>query len=330
MLCAPGGGRARMRRLRVIRKLRRGMSPAEIVIMRNRCAESRDPTTKAVACKRSLLICAALQLLCCSVSGAATQPASDARTLSVTVTASEALFARGIDISPSAGEPTLGDFENIRQQGYRFVIVAGWGGVNPNGHAHAQLSRARGAGLLTAGYCYLNFASPLDGGRQVREALAAFGTESTWLGFLAIDVETSAWNQLSPGLQSDPPDAAAQRRAVARIAEAVQQAQQMGLSAIIYTKKDDWQRVTGDTQQFRSLPLWHPKTTGGDDLNQPDLASPGYTFGGWTSRVGKQFELDTVLNRPPIPVDLDVFDLNAFSADGPNYRGAVERIFAAD
>ena len=307
--------------------------------MRNRRTEFRDSTTKTVARKRSMLICVAIQLLFCSVSGAATQPAPrsaslpapDALASSTTITASEIPFARGIDISPSAGEPTLGDFDNIRQQGYRFVIVAGWGGVNPNSHAHAQLSRARGAGLLTAGYCYLNFASPLDGGRQVREALTAFGTEWTCLGFLAIDVETSAWNQLSTGLQLDPPDAAAQRRAVARIAEAVQQAQRIGLSVLIYTKKDDWQRVTGDTQQFSNLPLWHPKTIGGDDLNQPDLSSPGYTFGGWTSRVGKQYELDTVLNRPPIPVDLDVFDLNVFSASNPNPRGTAElRIVAAD
>jgi hypothetical protein len=229
------------------------------------------------------------------------------------------MIGRGIDISPSAGEPSLRDFETIKKQGYRFVIVAGWGGVNPNRHAQVQLSRARNSGLLTAGYCYLNFASPLDGGRQVREALGAFGTEAANLGFLAIDVETSARNQLSPGLRLEPPDASAQQQAVDRIAEAVRQVESVGLRAIIYTKKGDWTRVTGDTQQFRSLPLWHPKTIGGDDLTQPDLARPSDTFGGWLSRVGKQFELDTMLDDPPIKVDLDVFDLSAFSESNPNF-----------
>jgi hypothetical protein len=225
----------------------------------------------------------------------------------------------------------LRDFENIKQQGYHFVIVAGWGGINPNHHASVQLSRASNAGLLIAGYCYLNFASPLDGGIQVREALTAFGTEWACLGFLAIDVETSARNQLSPGLRVEPPDSTAQRLAVARIAEAVQEVQRTGLSAVIYTKKDDWERVTGDTQQFKSLPLWHPKTMGGDDINQPDLANPGYTFGGWTTRAGKQYMLDTILNSPSIQVDLNVFDLNVFSASSPNYREANNfRIVAAE
>jgi len=231
----------------------------------------------------------------------------------------EDMIGRGIDISPSAGEPTLRDFETIKQQGYRFVIVAGWGGVNPNRHAQGQLSRARSSGLLTAGYCYLNFASSLDGRRQVREALAAFDAEAANLGFLAIDVETSARGQLSPGLRLDPPDASAQQQAVDRIAEAVRQVELVGLRAVIYTKKSDWQRVTGDTLQFKSLPLWNPRTIGGDDLNQPDLGRTCDTFGGWTSRVGKQYELDTVLNDPPIKVDLDVFDLNAFALSNPNF-----------
>ena len=78
---------------------------------------------------------------------------------------------RGIDISKSAGEPTVSDFTKIRNQGYQFVIAAGWGGITANGHAETQLSRARSAGLFTAGYCYINFASAYDGARQIRNAL---------------------------------------------------------------------------------------------------------------------------------------------------------------
>jgi len=299
----------------------------------------RDSTRKTLGDRRSILICTAIGLVVCSVSGPATlstprltsTPAVEVLPPSTTVTAPEPSLARGIDISRSAGEPALQDFENLRQQGYRFVIVSGWGGVNPNRHASVQLSRARDAGLLTAGYCYVNFSSSLDGGRQVREALTAFGTEWAHLGFLAIDVETSAANQLSPGLRSDPPLATAQQLAVGRIAEAVHEVQRMGLSAVIYTKQDDWQRITGDTRQFKSLPLWHPKTIGGDDIHEPDLANPGYTFGGWTIRTGKQYVLDTILENPRIQVDLNVFDLNAFSRSSPGYREAADiRMAAAD
>jgi len=299
--------------------------------MNDRFTGFRRSSSKAFAYKCSILVYTAVSALLGSVSGPtplrppgpvfiptekATPPPS------VTVPVPAVSFVRGIDISRSAGEPTLGDFQKIRQQGLHFVIVSGWGGVNPNLHASVQLSRAKDAGLLTAGYCYLNFASPLDGGRQVREALTAFGTEWASLGFVAIDVETSARNQLSPGLCVEPPDAIAQQRAVARIAEAVQEVQGAGLSVVIYTKKDDWELVTGDTQRFKHLPLWHPKTIGGDDINQPSLANPGYAFGGWTARIGKQYVLDTFLDDPSIQVDLNVFNLNAFSVSGPNYREA--------
>jgi hypothetical protein len=307
--------------------------------MKKWLTEFRDLITKTLGYKHSILVCAAISLLLCLVSDMAAlrtdRPASlleaEALPPGTRVIASKVSWARGIDISRSAGEPTLRDFKNIKKQGYRFVIVAGWGGINPNPHAHVQLSRARSAGLLTAGYCYLNFASALDGGRQVREALAALDTEWVHLGFLAIDVETSARNQLSPGLRLERPDATAQQLAVVRITEAVQQAQRMGLSAIIYTKQDDWQRITGDTRQFKHLPLWHPKTIGGDDPSHPDLAGPAYTFGGWTARAGKQYVLDTFLEDPRIQVDLNVFDLNAFSAVSPDDREAAAfRIVAAD
>ena len=307
--------------------MRGGIPSAVPCFVKNTVPESQASKKKKLSDTQSIRICVAIHFLVCSVAGAAALPTPDptpeppakASAPSGAVTASGTTFGRGIDISRSAGEPTLQDLENIKQQGYRFVIVSGWGGVNRNGHARVQLSRARSAGLLTAGYCYLNFASPLDGASQVREALAAFGPEAARLGFLAIDIETSARNQLSPGLRLEPPDPSAQQQALVRITEAVQQVQEMSLRTVIYAKKSDWQRITGDTQQFKDLPLWNPKTIGGDDLSQPDLGRPAHTFGGWTSRVGKQYELDTVLNNPPIKVDLNVFDLRAFSASDPNF-----------
>jgi len=287
----------------------------------------KNPALASQTCKTlsgscSIPISVAVYILICSMAGAAELPAPETPAIvsapSEAVSASESSYGRGIDISPSAGEPTLQDFESIKQQGYRFVIVNGWGGVNRNRHARIQLSRAQSAGLLTAGYCYLNFASPLDGASQIREALAAFGPEGAHLGFIAIDIETSARNQLPPGLRQDPPDPLAQQKALFRITEAVQQIQEMSLRTVIYAKKSDWQRITGDTEQFKDLPLWNPRTAGGDDLAQPDLERPGDTFGGWKRRVGKQYELDTVLNDPQIKVDLNVFDLSAFFRRNPN------------
>ena len=306
--------------------MRGGIPSAARGFVKNTVPESQPAAKKMLSDKHSIRICVAIHFLICSLAGTAAlptpgptpEPPAKPLAPSGAVSACETTFGRGIDISTSAGEPTLQDFETIKQQGYRFVIVAGWGGVNPNRHARVQLSRARSAGLLTAGYCYLNFASPLDGASQVREALAAFGPQGAHLGFLAIDIETSARNQLSPGLRREPPDPSAQQQALIRITEAVQQVQEMSLRTVIYAKKSDWQRITGDTQQFKDLPLWNPKTIGGDDLTQPDLGRPAHTFGGWTSRVGKQYELDTVLNNPPIKVDLNVFDLSVFAMGNPN------------
>ena len=290
-------------------------------MMKNTDGAGTASIIRALSHKCPIPFCIAIHLLNCLASGAATLPTAGqnpdlvlgALSSTATVKPVDLASARGIDISPSAGEPTLQDFASIRRQGYHFVIVAGWGGVNPNCHAQVQLNRARSAGLLTAGYCYLNFASSLDGRRQVREALTAFGTEAACLGFLAIDVETSARNQLSPGLHKTPPDPSAQRQAIERIAEAIQQVQQAGLRPILYTKMRDWQQVTGDTQQFKNVPLWNPRTLGGDNINRPALTSPDHAFGGWACRIGKQYQLDATLDNPRILVDLDVFDLSAFS-----------------
>ena len=223
---------------------------------------------------------------------------------------------RGIDISASAGEPAFQDFSDLKQQGYHCVIVGGWGGINRNPHAQVQSSRARSAGLLTAGYCYLNFASGLDGECQVREAFAAFGAEAAHLGFRAIDVESDASNQLSLGLQAEPPDASAQRDAVARIAEAVQAVQRAGLCPVIYTKKSYWKRVTGNTAAFSSLPLWWTQV-GPASLSEPDLSSPEWTFGGWTNYAGKQCALQTRATPSAFPVDLDIFDGGVFAPTNP-------------
>src|SRR5436309_3330712 len=190
--------------------MRGGITSAVPGFVKNTVPESQASTKNTISDAQSIRICLAIHFLICSVAGAAAlptpgptlEPPAKASAPSGAVTASGTTFGRGIDISRSAGEPTL---------------------------------------------------------------------------------------------------------------------QEMSLRTVIYAKKSDWQRITGDTQQFKDLPLWNPKTIGGDDLTQPELGRPAHTFGGWTSRVGKQYELDTVLNNPPIKVDLNVFDLSVFSASNPNF-----------
>ncbi len=295
--------------------------------MKNSCAELEDVVPTTPPFKRSILIGSAVRFLFCTLStaaalgttGLASEPVPAALTSPATPKYSEENFLQGIDISSSAGEPTVRNFEVLRQQGYGCVIVNGWGGVTRSRYAETQLSRARSAGLLTAGYCYLNFASALDGGSQVREALTTFGSEAAYLGFLAIDVETEARNQLSSGLQAEPPDPAAQQEAVTRISEAVQEVERVGLRAVIYTKKSYWKRATGNTVVFSALPLWWTQV-GPPSLSSPDLSSPMWTFGGWTNPIGKQYQLDTTLPPSAIPVDLNIFDPAAFALSNPNFK----------
>ncbi len=295
--------------------------------MINAATESERPTTQTAIGQPSIFIARAIRYLFGSlcgvailaIAGLASEPAPDGLPTSTPGITSSGPYLRGIDLSSSAGDPTYQNFDDIKQRGYRYVIVSGWGGVNRNHHARTQLNRARSAGLLTAGYCYLNFACDSDGASQVREALAAFEAEAAFLGFVAIDVESDAWNQLSPGLQREPAEASAQQQAVARIAEAVEEAQGAGLRAVIYTKKSYWKRVTGNTLAFSAIPLWWTQV-GPASLNDPDLNSPSWTFGGWTNYVGKQCVLDTTLTASAIPVDVDIFDTAAFALSNPSYK----------
>lgn len=235
----------------------------------------------------------------------------------------------GIDISSYSHRPTQGDFEAIKEDfDIQFTIVAGWQGNSRNPNAAEQLRNARNAGLLTAGFCFLNFAGGLDGHCQVREALAAFGAEAQFLGFLAIDVEWTDGQPVplpaclmpdNPAMKCPSSDANCQSNAVDRIREAVQEVESVGLRPIIYTRRFNWCHITGDTDEFQNLRLWWAQA-GADDLDDPDFTA-GYSFGNWDEIAGKQYDQTGAFVGPDTEfvADLDIFDFEAFSLKNSNY-----------
>lgn len=208
----------------------------------------------------------------------------------------------GFDISSRVPKWT-----QAKDDGRTFLIVDTFKGVNPNRWAVRELSGARSNGLKTAAYFQLNFKSPLNGARQVQRALALLGGNP--IAFMAVAVENVPTNfTLCQSL-----DCFAARNQ--RILEAVQELERCGVQPVIYTRDDNqvpfWRRVTGDSTLFSQMgiPLWD---TENDKI--PSLERfRGY--GGWTERVGKQYDLGTGngVSRYGIVADLDVFDRSLLS-----------------
>lgn len=207
----------------------------------------------------------------------------------------------GMDISD--GNPSSSNWQGVMNMGKRFVIVDGWKGETCNALAEQELNGARMAGMLTAGYCVINFESSLDGGCQVKKAFKAFGSEAQYLNFLAIDVEDALWSA-----NDDTPNGHA--RAATRIREAVQTANRAGLNPIIYTSQGYWKKIVGNTTEFGNLPLWLTLST-----DTPDL--PDVSFGGWAEAAGKQYLKELYLPGFPPQVDLDIFSIGPFTPPLP-------------
>lgn len=218
---------------------------------------------------------------------------------------------QGIDISFATPTQSVQWYSNILSEGYQYVIVESIASQTVSANAQAQLYNARSAGLATATYCYLNFINGNSGARQVLTGLEACGSEAAYLGFFAIDVE-----------QTNPNTA---DYCISVVSSAVEEVESVGLQPVIYSNKYYWALITdNDVEDFSGLLLWEPNTLNSYDINLPNLSKVSNTFGGWTSRVGKQFNLDTkdnpvILNG--VHVDFDTFDQSAFSPlPNPNYR----------
>jgi hypothetical protein len=250
----------------------------------------------------------------------------------------------GVDVDFYTGPISSTVWLRMRRAGVALVVAQAWGGRSRNEFASAQLSGARSIGRMKqAAYVLLNyddkvcptFANPVRDGTgacagdlvaqetpgarwQVRQGLAALGSERAHVAFVAIDVE---WFVRA----APPADEESQSDRRQHILDAIDEVRKAGKKPVVYTRnaKRHWQDITGcGTNSPRAgcqtlyalmndpsspIPLWDVEH-GAAHLEhfQP--------YGAWTGRVGRQYELDR--NAFGLPssrtVDLDVFDLSFF------------------
>ncbi len=212
-------------------------------------------------------------------------------------------LAVGIDVSSYSGPISVEQFQALRSLGYEFVIVQAWGGISRNPHASSQITNALRAGMQIAAYCLLKYDSSTTGAQQVDEAISAIGNNLVGnLRFLAIDVELpQGW-----GVGTNP---------VARIQNAIARARAYGLRVVIYTNQNYWNLITNNSIDFNNIPLWEARWRNVEDWSffreQP-------RFGGWSRRIGWQFQGDVYLTTTEpynLLVDLNVFDRSFLSGD---------------
>jgi hypothetical protein len=257
----------------------------------------------------------------------------------------------GVDVDFYTGPISRIVWKHLEATNQKFVIAQSWGGRSRNEFASEQLAGARSAGLKTAAYVLLNydnlvcptFDHPVRDERgscagtlipqqqpgarwQVRQGLAALGTELRDIAFVAIDVEWFA--SPAPSL-----DSAEQTRRAGYILEAIEELKAASKKAVIYTRNASghWSDITGCGARsplavcaalakaihdpVAPVALW--------DVETGNAALTSFRpHGVWTSRLGRQFRLDA--NAFGLPagrtLDLNVFDLSLFSQPAAKAR----------
>jgi hypothetical protein len=251
----------------------------------------------------------------------------------------------GIDLDFYTGRIARDVWLQMKEAGHKFAVVQAWGGRSRNEFAAAQLTGARQLGeMATAAYILLNYddkvcrtfarpvrsrsgrcagdlvRQPKRGARwQVRQGMAALGSQLAHVAFIAIDVE---WF-----LSGAPPSGAAeQARRRQHILDAIDEVRDWKKKVVIYTRnsKLHWRDITGCepassegqctslsnviNDPVRPIPLWDVQT------GTPDLES-FRPYAEWSERAGRQYKLDANLfGLPPgRTVDLNVFHSSLFS-----------------
>jgi hypothetical protein len=265
--------------------------------------------------------------------------------LSFSLRAEETNTALGVDLDFYTGPIANDVWSQMKDAGQKFAVVQAWGGRSRNEFAVAQLSGARKiGGMVTAAYILLNyddrvcrtFAHPVRdrngkcsgdlvpqakrGGRwQVRQGMAALGSELAHTAFVAIDVE---WF-LSAAPSSTAVAQASRRQ---RIIDAIDEVRSWRKRPVIYTRnaKLHWRDITGCepdslerqcrelsaliNNHVRPIPLWDVQT------GEPELENFN-PYAAWTQRAGRQYKLDANLFGLPAgrAIDLNVFQVSLFS-----------------
>ena len=221
--------------------------------------------------------------------------------------------------SPGVAISCSGFWDAVSNLGTQLAVVQAWGGSQVNTGAAAMLNAARthSPPLQTAVYCYLNYADPGD--QQVDICLNAAGTtETNYLKFVAIDVETKYVSQEKDVSKR----VAIIGQALKRVTDTSVYTDVNGqpLVPIIYTAQTSgaWSQVTGDSTLFSNYPLWIAR-----DDTLPGVASDFAPFDGWKAPAGKQYDLGNITSNGTflfqVDVDLDTFAPSLFSSPGaPN------------
>jgi hypothetical protein len=253
--------------------------------------------------------------------------------------------AMGVDLDFYTGAIARDVWLRMKDAGQTFAIVQAWGGRSRNEFAVSQLSGARNIGeMATAAYILLNyddkvcrtFARPVrdrrgkcagdpvphkkhSGRWQVRQGIAAVGSEFKNLAFVAIDVE---WF-LSAAPSSS---AAAQARRRQYILDALDEVKASKKQPVIYTRnaKLHWHDITGcepvsSERQCEALsnvindPVM-PIALWDVEKGTPELHN-FRPYAAWTERAGRQYQLDVNLFglAPGRTIDLNVFHVSLLS-----------------
>jgi virginiamycin B lyase len=256
----------------------------------------------------------------------------------------------GIDFSAAADVPPAPVLAQFAQAGVQYVVAKAPQTGGPL--TGEQLDAFSAAGFKTAAYCYLNFIQsvqpPLSGAQQAQKCINTIGKgRLATISFIALDIEIAIPPPPTcPGSAGEeclvPPDTANSiiSEALSTIALATP-----GKQPVIYTAKEFWIPITGNTTQFNSQPLWTaatarfegyvdsagnlacgigpasltPQQHCGNGL--PSLTPfTGGIFGGWIAQRGNQYDIG--INAPKnrcvgaclfgVQVDFDVFDSTLF------------------
>ncbi len=266
-----------------------------------------------------------------------------------TVGAARAASARsglGVDIDYYTGPISRDSWVRMKRAGEQFAVVQAWGGRSRNEFAVSHLVGARIVGRMqTATYLLLNYDDkvcasfaapvrdergrctgdlidqPVSGARwQVQQAFASLGNEVGRVAFVAVDVE---WFLDAP----PPVDPGSLARRRTSILDALDEIARRRKAPVIYTRngRRHWRDITGcgpasDDENGcaalysainhpgQPIPLWDV------EAGVPELRG-FHPHGGWTSRAGRQYQLDRNLFGLPgrRTVDLDVFDVSLFA-----------------
>ena len=174
------------------------------------------------------------------------------------------MWIEGIDISKYQGSIDQATWRALEMSGQAVAIVGAWHGIDANPHCEGNLLRAKSAGMVTATYTALN---SLNGFTAVQNAKAACGSAWGDVAFVAIDCEINGITETT-------------------IRQAIQQCDDFGKQACIYTAYWWWHDQFGNSTQFAHMPLWNAYYDG-----EPDVDFGRLMYGGWavSSVVMEQF-----------------------------------------